>query len=73
MTYYALDYVGYDECELVYNDQLYATETEAEDALAETSNTECFEVNWYGLRDLEEIYNGPVTIDENLQVHSRWE
>lgn len=69
-VYYALDYVSSTECELVYDDQLYATEQEAEEA---RPNFSYFEVNWYSLKDLEEIYNGPVTIDENLQVHSQWE
>jgi hypothetical protein len=70
MTYYAIDYVGPDECQLVYDDQLYATEQEAE---AARPDSKYFEVNWYGYRDLEDVYNGLVTIDENLQVHSQWE
>ena len=69
--YWTLDYVNpYDnECELVYNDQLYATEEEAVAARKATGREDLFDVTWYGIPDLEDTYNGPVVIDENLRVH----
>lgn len=65
--YWALDYVTDRECELVVNDQLYATEDEAMDAV---NDLPYYEVNWYTLADLkEDVYGTDVEIDENLVVH----
>lgn len=68
--WYALDYVNGDECELVYNDQLYATETAAQAAREATDRPDLFDISWYGMADLQEIFNGEVDIDKNLLVHS---
>lgn len=68
--WYALDYIGHDECELVCNDQLYLTEEEAVAARKATGREGNFDISWYGIHDLEEIYNGDVEIDEStLKVH----
>ena len=68
--YWALDYVnGQDnECELVYNDQLYATEEEAEAAREATGRPDLFDITWYTLADLEDVYANAVTILDNLVV-----
>jgi len=68
--YYALDYINGElgECELVYNDQLYASEEEAAAAREQTGREDLFDINWYGIKDLEEIYNGEVTITPELKV-----
>lgn len=70
MKYWALDYVnGQDgECELVYNDQLYATEEEAYAAREATGRPDLFDVTWYTPLDLDDIYCHPVTILDNLIV-----
>ena len=75
MKYYALDYVnGQDgECELVYNDQLYMTEEEAEAAREATGRPDLFDITWYSELDLEEAYGAKVSIDEKLRVHrAQW-
>ena len=68
--YWALDYVnGHDnECELVYNDQLYATEEEAEAVRELTTRPDLFDITWYTPLDLDEIYCGHVTIFDDLKV-----
>ena len=68
--YYALDYVDgeLNECELVYNDQLYATQEEAEQARAGMSRPDLFDVTWYGIKDLEEIYDTEVRVNDKLEV-----
>ena len=70
MKYWALDYVnGQDgECELVYNDQLYATEEEAYAAREANGRPDLFDVTWYTPLDLDEIYLHRVTILDNLIV-----
>ena len=70
MKYWALDYVnGQDgECELVYNDQLYATEEEANAAREATGRPDLFDVTWYTPLDLDDIYLHRVTILDNLIV-----
>ena len=69
--YWALDYVNdvTHECEPVYCDQLYYSEEDATRASAAIQQPDLYEVVWYSIKDLEEIYDGPVTIDENLKVH----
>ena len=68
--YYALDYVCGElgECELVYNDQLYATEEEAEAAREATGRPDLFDITWYTPLDLDEVYGRTVTILDNLIV-----
>ena len=70
MKYWALDYVnGQDgECELVYNDQLYATEEDAYAAREATGRPDLFDVTWYTPLDLDEVYCHHVTILDNLTV-----
>lgn len=68
--YWALDYVDETSCELVVGDKLYATEEEAYAARARHSHPECYEVNWYSRKDLEDnVYGVEVHIDKNLKVH----
>ena len=59
MKYWALDYVnGMDnECELIYNDKLYATEQDAEVARENTGRPDLFDITWYTLADLREVFN----------------
>ena len=47
--FWALDYVNDEtnECELVYGDQLYATEADAQLARLQADCTNQLEVNWY--------------------------
>ena len=68
--YWALDYINSldGECEPVYNDQLYYSEEGATYAATATRRPDLFDVTWYGIKDLEEIYDGPVIIDENMKV-----
>ena len=70
MKYWALDYVNSqdNECELVYNDQLYATEEEAYAAREATGRPDLFDVTWYTQLDLDDIYLHRVTILDNLIV-----
>jgi hypothetical protein len=70
MKYWALDYVnGQDnECELVYNDQLYPTEEAAEAAREATGRPDLFDITWYTPLDLDDIYSHHVTILDNLMV-----
>ena len=70
MNYWALDYVNGElgECELVYNDQLYATEKEAEAAREATGRPDLFDITWYTPLDLDEVYGRTVTILDNLIV-----
>ena len=70
MKYWALDYVnGADnECELVYNDQLYRTEEAAEAARASTQRPDLFDITWYTIKDLEEVFAHPVEINDDLKV-----
>lgn len=72
--FWAIDYVGKDECELVVGDQLYATEEAARWAMEQREDADQCEVNWYTRKDLEEeVYNiwegMHLEIDEDLQVH----
>lgn len=68
MIYYALDFVNSEECDLVFEDQLYATEEEAAAARATMSCPECFDITPYRIIDLQDVYCGPVYVDENLRV-----
>ena len=68
MKYWVIDYINKDECELVCDDQLYATEEEAQAALERLPQPDLHEVNWYSLPDLYEIYDGNFTIDDQLRI-----
>lgn len=70
MKYWALDYVNGElgECELVYNDQLYATEEEAEAARENTGHSDLFDITWYSELDLAEIYPTFTHVDSHLCV-----
>ena len=74
--YWAIDYVGMDECEPVIDDQLYATEDEARMALEQMDddNQKYYEVNWYTLADLEDdIYDySEISIGPDLVVRGEW-
>ena len=71
MRYWAVDYIGDTDCEIIVNDQLYASEEDAERARAAMAaeDEEDFEVNWYSDPDLREIFDGNYTIDDNLVLH----
>lgn len=71
MKYWAVDYVGSTDCELIVNDQLYASEEDAERACAAMAGKDegDFEVNWYTDLDLCANYDGNYFIDENLVIH----
>lgn len=67
--YWAIDYVDELECELVCNDQLYTSWNDANAALQELyGDSENYEINSYGLGDLEDVYNQGFTINNKLQV-----
>lgn len=68
--YYALDYVNELECELVYNDQLYLTEEEAEAARSKMRLPEMFDVSWYTFQDLQDdVFDGAqIMITDDLKV-----
>ena len=70
MKYWALDYVNGElgECELVYGDQLYATEEEAEIARQSTGRPDLFDITWYTPLDLDDVYCHHVTILDDLTV-----
>lgn len=57
MKFYAIDYVGESDCELVINGELYTTEEAATAAKIQKYNTPEYEVNWYTWPDLEEIFD----------------
>lgn len=69
--YWALDYVNEldNECEPVYNDQLYYSEESAAYAATATRRPDLFDIAWYSIKDLEEIYNGNIEITSTLKVH----
>lgn len=71
MKYWAIDYVDSTgaECELVCDDQLYATEEEAWAVLERLPQPELHEVSWYSEPDLSEIFGGEISIDSDLKVH----
>ena len=52
--YWALDYVGEHDCELVVDGQLYETEEEAYQAQSQKLHPECYDVTWYLTGDLED-------------------
>lgn len=70
MKYWALDYVNGElgECELVYGDQLYATEEKAEIARQSTGRPDLFVITWYTPLDLDNVYCHHVTILDDLTI-----
>ncbi len=69
MKYWALDYVDGYSCELVYNDQLYASWEEALDARKATGRPDLFDVTEYRYIDLLEVYGvSQLEIDDKLRV-----
>lgn len=66
--FWALDFVGERECELVYNDQLYKSWDEANTARVETGRPELFDITEYRLVDLEDVYDSKVQITNDLHV-----
>lgn len=67
--YYALDYVDEHECELVCDNKVYYTRAEAEAARVALPHPDLYEINWYTLADLADIYETEVYVDENMNVH----
>lgn len=67
MKYWALDYI-HDRVRLVYNDQLYATQEEAEAARAAMEHPEWFSISTYTPDQLDNYYLHRVTILDNLIV-----
>lgn len=73
-TWYAVDYVGSQECELVVDDQLYTDEVSAEAAADAFDGPGYYEVNWYTLEDLRDVYNThEIEISPELKVIARYE
>ena len=68
--YWALDYVDELECELVVDNQLYATEEEAAAAKLQKPDPEHYEVNWYTISDIEEAWGYAVVIEDGLYVNA---
>ena len=71
MKYWAIDYINGElgECEVVYNDQVYKSEEEAAAARIATGRPDLFDVSWYTMPDLEEIYDyHKVNIDESGHI-----
>jgi hypothetical protein len=75
MEYYALDYVNpvYDECELVYDDQLYASWQEAYDAAQATGRPDLFDITMYRYIDLVDTYNTDKLEIVNMRVVATYE
>lgn len=73
MSYWALDFVNETECELVYRDQVYETEEEAEKAREATGRPELFDITFYNMLDLMEVYDtNNLTVDDELRVHATY-
>ena len=75
MEYYALDYVNpvCDECELVYDDQLYASWKEAYDAAQATGRPDLFDITMYRYIDLVDTYNTDKLEIVNMRVVATYE
>lgn len=73
MKYWTLDYIDETSCELVFEEKLYANKLEAEAARAAMPRPERFEVSWYSLLDLRELFDDDkLEVDDKLQIHCRW-
>lgn len=71
MKYWAIDYINSElaECELVCDDQLYATEEEAQAIIDKLPRRNLYEVNWYSKVDLYDVYDTEdIEITEDLRV-----
>lgn len=69
--FWAIDYVDENECELVLDDQLYASKQDAIEALMDREDRDVCEIGKYSLVDLEDVYDGTLTqwgIDTDLRV-----
>ena len=75
MEYYTLDYVNpvCDECELVYNDQLYASWKEAYDAAQATGRPDLFDITMYRYIDLVDTYNASKLEIVDMKVVATYE
>lgn len=75
MEYYALDYVNpvCDECELVYDDQLYASWNEAYAAAQATGRPDLFDITMYRYIDLLEVYNASKLEIVDMKVVATYE
>lgn len=75
MEYYALDYVNpvCNECELVYDDQLYASWMEAYEAAQAIGRPDLFDITMYRYIDLLEVYNASKLDIENMRVVATYE
>ena len=75
MMYYALDYVNpvCDECELVYDNQLYASWKEAYDAAQETGRPDLFDITPYRYIDLQEAYGTSKLEIVDMKVEAMYE
>lgn len=67
-VYYALDYVDDEYCELVVDGQLYETQEAAAAAKIQKSNPNLYEINFYTILDLKQIFEEPFEINSNLVV-----
>lgn len=66
--YWALDYVDDTFCELVCDDRVYDTEEEATAIRESKADKENYEVVWYSLADLKEIFDGNLLAIEEGRV-----
>ena len=75
MEYWALDYVNPvdDECELVYDDQLYASWKEAYDAAQATGRPDLFDITMYRYIDLLDTYNASKLDIVDMRVVASYE
>lgn len=75
MEYYALDYVNpvWDECELVCDDQLYASWEEAYAAAQATGRPDLYDITMYRYIDLLEIYNASKLEIVDMRVVATYE
>ena len=75
MEYWALDYVNPvdDECELVYDDQLYASWEEAYAASQATGRPDLFDITMYRYIDLLDTYNASKLDIVDMRVIATYE
>ena len=73
MEYYALDFVNHEECELVYDDQLYASWDEADAARVATGKPWLFDVSKYRYVDLLEVYDASKLEIVDMRVVATYE
>lgn len=75
MEYYALDYVNPvdNTCELVYDDQLYASWNEAYKAAQDSGRPDLFDITMYRYIDLLEVYNASKLEIVDMRVVASYE